>query len=63
MTLVWTIAWYYLVFDSPMKHPRITEEEKTFITKSLGVEEKKRDTAVRDCQCFYLLPILLNNMK
>ena len=26
LTLIWAIFWYFLVFDSPSKHPTITDE-------------------------------------
>lgn len=40
---VWFIAWWIFVYDSPKQHPRITEEEKNYILKSLGqsVAQKK----------------------
>ncbi|KAJ3634275.1 hypothetical protein MTP99_011170 [Tenebrio molitor] len=28
ITLLWTMAWFYLVYDSPEQHPRISREEK-----------------------------------
>lgn len=34
-SIVWCIAWLFLGFDSPSKHPRIGEAEKHYIMKSL----------------------------
>lgn len=34
--LVWSIAWFFLVFDSPAQHPRITNEEKTEIETKIS---------------------------
>ncbi|PNF28216.1 Sialin [Cryptotermes secundus] len=34
--LVWSIAWFFLVFDSPAQHPRISEEERRYIESSIG---------------------------
>ncbi|XP_069705481.1 sialin-like [Periplaneta americana] len=34
--ILWFIAWWLLVYDSPALHPRISETEKTFILNSLG---------------------------
>lgn len=36
IVLIWCIFWIFLVSDSPEVHPRISEEEKLFISKSLG---------------------------
>ncbi|KAK0082272.1 hypothetical protein PV325_010772 [Microctonus aethiopoides] len=33
--IVWYLAWYYLVFDTPMQHPRISEEERIYIENNL----------------------------
>jgi len=34
--LLFTMLWFYLIYDSPRTHPRISEEEKTFILESFG---------------------------
>ncbi|PSN34790.1 hypothetical protein C0J52_06210 [Blattella germanica] len=34
--IIWFIAWWLLVYDSPAQHPRISEKEKSEITKKLG---------------------------
>jgi MFS family permease len=34
--LLWTVAWWFLVFDSPQQHPRISPEEKATIVGSLS---------------------------
>ncbi|KAJ3645922.1 hypothetical protein Zmor_023541 [Zophobas morio] len=36
IVIVWCIFWILLVSDSPDKHPRISEEEKLYIVRSLG---------------------------
>ena len=33
--LLWFVAWHFLVFDSPAEHPRISPEERSYITTSL----------------------------
>jgi MFS family permease len=33
---VWFIAWWFLVFDSPREHPRITVKEQAYIERCLG---------------------------
>ncbi|KAM6922920.1 sialin [Lycodopsis pacificus] len=36
--LVWFVFWSFLVFDSPNTHPRISEQERLYITGSLKSE-------------------------
>lgn len=36
LSCIWVVLWYWLVQDNPNKQPYITEEERTFITTSLG---------------------------
>lgn len=36
--LVWFILWAFFVFDSPNTHPRISEQERLYITSSLKNE-------------------------
>nr|CAH7752685.1 unnamed protein product [Callosobruchus chinensis] len=33
--LVWSVLWFFLVFDSPAQHPRISEEERMEIEKAI----------------------------
>lgn len=35
MALTWCFAWYFLMFDSPSQHPRISKEERDYIENSL----------------------------
>lgn len=42
-SIVWCIAWLFLGFDSPSKHPRIGEAEKHYIMKSLEHCEEDMD--------------------
>lgn len=43
--VVWIIAWWLLVYDSPSQHPRISETEKNYILNKLGktVTEKRKN--------------------
>lgn len=34
--IVWCVAWWFLVYDSPVQHPRISEEEKAYILLAIG---------------------------
>ncbi|XP_044737750.1 sialin [Chrysoperla carnea] len=35
--IVWSILWFVLIFDSPEQHPRISAEEKQYITNAISV--------------------------
>jgi len=37
--LLWSICWYFSVYDMPATHPRISVEEREYIEKAL--ETKK----------------------
>ena len=41
---IWLPLWLWLVSDSPYTHPRISEKEKLYITKELGlnINDKKK---------------------
>ena len=40
-TLVWIFFWFYLVYDTPAMHPRISKEEQEYIESSLeGVVDR-----------------------
>ena len=34
--LVWSIAWFLLIFDTPAQHPRISVEERRYIEEAIG---------------------------
>ncbi|XP_011136640.1 sialin isoform X1 [Harpegnathos saltator] len=34
--IIWSVAWFLLVFDSPSQHPRISHEERCYIEDSIG---------------------------
>lgn len=36
--LVWSVAWFFLVYDSPAQHPRISEEERLEIESKIAAE-------------------------
>lgn len=35
--LIWSVAWFLLVFDSPSQHPRISHEERCYIEDAIGI--------------------------
>lgn len=40
------MAWWFLVFDSPAKHPRISPEEREYILDSLGQSYTKEKVKI-----------------
>lgn len=46
ISLVWSIAWFFVVFDSPAQHPRISVEERRFIEESIGTTSSSKHLAV-----------------
>ena len=34
--LVWSVVWFFVVFDSPAQHPRISQEERQYIESAIG---------------------------
>lgn len=43
---VWSLVWFFLVFDSPAQHPRISDSERRFIEESIGNNAMKKHHAV-----------------
>ena len=39
--LLWSIAWFFLVFDHPDTHPRISPEEKIYILKNCPAKKNQ----------------------
>ncbi|XP_031844097.1 putative inorganic phosphate cotransporter [Nomia melanderi] len=44
--LVWSVAWFRLVFDSPAQHPRISAEERRYIEDAIGTTAVTRGLPV-----------------
>lgn len=51
MVLAVTILWFYIVYNSPAEHPRISEDEQKFIEASLGNSVSR--TKVNHFKCIY----------
>lgn len=47
--MVWCLFWWVLVYDSPVHHPRITEEEKQHILNAMGdkVQHSTKENKVK----------------
>lgn len=44
--IIWSVAWFLLVFDSPSQHPRISMEERRYIEDSIGTTTTKKHLPV-----------------
>lgn len=46
IAIVWCVFWWFLVYDSPVQHPRISETEKQYILEALGdkVQHSSKDS-------------------
>ena len=40
--VVWSIVWFFLVYNSPAEHPRISAEERDYIEKALNKKAKEK---------------------
>ncbi len=47
LTILWLVAWWYLVYDGPDHHPRISQAEKDYVTNALVGVDTRRDLPVR----------------
>lgn len=47
--IAWYLAWWILVYDTPAKHPRISEEERLYIETSIGRSLAKKRVRL-DCK-------------
>jgi len=36
--VIWAVMWFFLVYNSPAAHPRISVEEKEYIERALNVK-------------------------
>lgn len=48
--VIWYIAWYFLIFDTPAQHPRIDIEEKEYIEFAL------KDNLKTEVRIFFRIP-------
>lgn len=40
--VLWSVAWFAVVYDSPAQHPRITESERNYLMKALPQDNNKK---------------------
>ncbi|XP_047535269.1 sialin [Vanessa atalanta] len=44
--VMWSVAWFAVVYDSPAQHPRISDTERNYLMKALPQDTNKGHTAV-----------------
>ncbi|KAJ9596880.1 hypothetical protein L9F63_012136 [Diploptera punctata] len=42
LALLWCMAWWFFMFDTPEQHPRISPDEKQYIRENLPPQDRKR---------------------
>jgi len=42
MGVMCSIMWFFLVYDSPAQHPRISDEEREYIEKALNTKDRNK---------------------
>ncbi|XP_064611627.1 sialin-like [Liolophura sinensis] len=43
-SILWLTLWFFVVYDSPADHPRISAAERDYIQKSMGIASSHTDT-------------------
>ena len=44
--MVWSFAFWFLVYESPDDHPRITREEHEYIREAMGSDSPDKSVSV-----------------
>jgi len=39
--VLWSVIWFAIIYDSPTTHPRISQQEKDYLIKSIGLDKPK----------------------
>jgi len=56
--VIWSIMWFFLVYDTPSQHPRISVEEKMYIENVMNKKAgEKKVVNLAHCHCLYYLPM------
>ncbi|XP_039266552.1 sialin-like [Styela clava] len=46
-TLLWTLLWFLIIYDSPKRHPRISKEEKEYLQENVTVIDVSKNVTRR----------------
>lgn len=57
---IWFIGWCYFVYDTPAKHPRISNDERAYIEKSLGTTKYSTNEKTPWFEILTSKPVWLN---
>jgi len=60
LSLIWFLAWAFLISDSPDTHPTISREERDYIKRSIGKLSSIKPSLLSD---FFDLTLFLSKVK
>ena len=46
---LWSIVWLAIIHNSPKTHPRISQQEKTYLIRSIGLDQPKQKVRNESC--------------
>ncbi|CAH0751339.1 unnamed protein product [Diatraea saccharalis] len=55
--VVWFIAWMFLVYDSPQRHPRVCPKEVEYIISTIGPQDDKPSMSIPWCKFLKCVPL------
>ncbi|XP_069705438.1 sialin-like [Periplaneta americana] len=58
--VVWFVSWWFTTYDSPDDHPKISEEERLYIKKSLGDSVTKKKPPTPWKKIIFSFPMWIN---
>lgn len=62
ISLIWSVAWFFVVFDSPAQHPRISVEERQYIEESIGTTSTKKVIELGFRYCVFKYSMIFNKL-
>ena len=57
--VLWSLIWFAIIHNSPRAHPRISQQEKEYIIKSIGLD-KPKDKVCLNCLQWIKLHLFLS---
>lgn len=52
--VMWSVAWFAVVYDTPAQHPRISEAERNFLMKALPQDDNSKGVSLQNYNPFSL---------
>ena len=62
LCLVFCVVWYFVVYDTPMEHPRISDKEKKFITAAMEATIKESVSYMLVFRSFIISPKMMHEI-